>query len=197
VSPRSQEITVLLGRTREGSTSARAELVALLYPELRRIAERYMGRERRGHTLQTTALVNEAFVRLVEGEERGWQNRAHFYATAATAMRRILVDYARQSACMKRGGNQQRIDLDQVAIGTENNPDNILALDSALERLRQLDARQEQVVELRFFGGLSVGEIAEVLGISERTVKRDWSMARAWLHAEIAAEHPNEPGTLG
>jgi RNA polymerase sigma factor (TIGR02999 family) len=98
---------------------------------------------------------------------------------------------------MKRGGNQQRIDLDQVAIGTENNPDNILALDSALERLRQLDARQEQVVELRFFGGLSVGEIAEVLGISERTVKRDWSMARAWLHAEIAAEHPNEPGTLG
>lgn len=180
-----QEITMLLGALRNGDDNARDKLVPLLYPELRRLAAYYMRREQPGHTLQATALVHEAYIKLVGQPSDSWQNRAHFFATAAQVMRRILVDQARARKAEKRGGEMPALALDEaLATAGEKEPD-LEALDDALTTLAKTNPRQSRVVELRFFAGLSVEEIAEVLGVSEVTVKRDWSVARAWLHREI------------
>lgn len=179
-----EQITQLLSEMRGGKQDASAKLAPLVYNELHRIAQRYMGRERSDHTLQATVLVNEAFMRLV-GQETTFQNRSHFYAIASQVMRRILVDYARAHSAQKRGGALNKVDLEEVPILTEPQSEKMLALDEALSRLSQWDPVQSRVVEMRFFGGLTDKEIGEVLGVSVRTVKREWSLAKAWLYSEI------------
>jgi RNA polymerase sigma factor (TIGR02999 family) len=181
-----KEITGLLVAWGNGDESALEHLTPLVYEELHRLAHHYMGHERGGHTLQSTALVNEAYVRLIDWKNVRWQNRAHFFGVSAQLMRRILVDFARSRKFQKRGGSAQRLDLDEAAIvGGEKDAD-LVALDEALDSLAKLDARQAKVVELRFFGGLSIEEAAEVLKVSEGTVRRDWSLARAWLRRQIS-----------
>jgi RNA polymerase sigma factor (TIGR02999 family) len=182
----SGEITRLLTRLKQGDREAQQQLIPLVYGELRRLAAHYMRMERSDHTLQATALVHEAFLRITTAGEIDWQSRAHFFAVAAQTMRRVLVDYARASNSSKRAGTHQRISLDSAVVYNEDQSDGMVALDEALLRLEQLDPRQCRVVELRFFAGMSLDETAEVLGISTRTVKRDWNMARAWLHAELS-----------
>lgn len=187
----SNEVTLLLRAWGEGDAQALERLTPLVYQELHRIARGYMRKERPDHTLQTTALINEAYVRLVDVRKVSWQDRAHFFAVCARAMRRILVDHARSRGYLKRGGGQIGVHLDAI---TELNwtPDsNILELDDALNRLSALDPRKGKVVELRFFGGLSVDETAEALGISPETVMRDWKLARAWLFRELTAGQCN------
>lgn len=179
-----EQITHLLGEMSAGKQDAADQLAPLVYKELHRIAQRYMGRERGDHTLQATILVNEAFMKLA-GQETTWQNRSHFYAVASQVMRRILVDYARAHAAQKRGGAMNRVDLEEVPILAESHPEKMLALDEALSRLSQWDPVQSRIVEMRFFGGLTDKEIGEVLGVSMRTVKREWSLAKAWLYSEI------------
>lgn len=183
--PSPKEITRLLVAWGDGDESALEGLTPLVYEELRRLAHHYMGRERPGHTLQTTALVNEAYVRLIDWKHVHWQNRAHFFGVAAQLMRRILVDFARARGYAKRGGGALAVTLDDAALVSNNKGADIVALDEALVSLAELDARQSQVVELRFFGGLSIEETAEVLKVSPGTVRRDWSLARAWLHREL------------
>ena len=180
------DITVLLTELRAGNRTAESRLMPLVYHELRRVAGRYMRRERPDHTLQPTALVHEAYLRLVGQREISWQNRAHFYGVAAQLMRRILVDHARARQAEKRGGHETKIALEEGLAFTGEKGAELLALDEALRRLAQRDPRQCRAVELRFFGGLSEDEAAEVLGISTRTLKRDWRVARAWLYKEIA-----------
>jgi RNA polymerase sigma-70 factor, ECF subfamily len=180
------DITALLTELQAGSREAEAKLVPLVYNELRRLAGRYMRRERLDHTLQPTALVHEAYLRLIGQRNFQWQNRAHFFGVAAQMMRRILVDHARTKKAEKRGGNAPKVPLNESLACTGEKSAELLALDEALTRLSQRDPRQAQVVELRFFGGLSEEEAAEVLGISPRTVKRDWTVARAWLYKEIS-----------
>jgi len=180
------EITRLLVAWGEGDESALAELAPLVYEELHRLAHHYMGGERAGHTLQTTALVNEAYLRLVDWKNVRWQNRAHFFAVSAQFMRRILVDFARARGYHKRGGGAQPVALDETAVLADDKGTDMVALDDALNALARLDPRQSRVVELRFFGGLNVEETAEVLKVSPATVGRDWSLARAWLHRELA-----------
>jgi RNA polymerase sigma factor (TIGR02999 family) len=175
-----------------GNQAALNELIPLVEQELHRIAHQYMNRESPGHTLQTTALVNEAYLRLIDQNSVRWQNRAHFFAIAAQTMRRILIDHARKSTRAKRGGKARKISLDEVAIVSHDQSAELVALDEALERLAALDPRRGRVVELRFFGGLNVDEIAEVLGISANTVTRDWNMARAWLTRELQREGTEE-----
>jgi RNA polymerase sigma factor (TIGR02999 family) len=170
---------------RDGDKEAESKLMALVYDELHHIAERYMRRERSDHTLQPTALVNEAYMRMLTQRDREWNGRVHFFAVAAQAMRRILVDHARAHRSGKRGGARAKLELQDTLIAAQEQPDHLLALDAALNRLAEWDARQGKVVELRVFGGLSEDEIAQTLGVSVRTVKRDWSMAKAWLHGEI------------
>jgi RNA polymerase sigma factor (TIGR02999 family) len=177
----------LLGQLRVGHGEARAELAALVYQELHDIARRLMRGEREGHTLQATALVHEAFIRLLGGTEAEWESRAHFFAVAATAMRRILVDYARSHSASKRGGELRRVDFKEPAVVGRDDLDQVIAIDRALTKLASWDPRQSLIVELRFFAGLSEDEIAAQLRVSTRTVKRDWRMARAWLHAELAS----------
>jgi len=184
MSPTSAEVTQLLQGVRDGDERAISRLMPLVYGELRRLAGRYMRDERGNHTLQPTALVHEAYLRLVDQKGVKWQGRAHFMGVAAQMMRRILVDHARGHARVKRGGAQIRVPLEEAMVLPENDGQ-LLALDEALKRLSEIDPRQSRIVELRFFGGLSVEETAEVLGVSPKTVKRDWSVARAWLHAEI------------
>lgn len=179
------DITLLLAELRAGNSSAESRLLSLVYDELRRLARRYMRGERPDHTLQPTALVHEAYLRLAGQRGVDWQDRAHFFGVAAQLMRRILVDHARARNAEKRGGHEPRIALDDALAFTEEKCAELLALDEALSRLAQRDPRQARVVELRFFGGLSEDEAAEVLGISTRTLKRDWSVARAWLFKEI------------
>jgi RNA polymerase sigma factor (TIGR02999 family) len=179
------EVTRLLGELRAGTPGAEAQLFALVYDELRRIAGSYLRRERPDHTLQPTALVNEAYLRLVEQSEQNWQNRAHFIGIGAHLMRQILIDHARKRAAIKRGGDAHAVTLDDVALPQVLQLEELLNLDQALSRLELLDKRQSRIVELRFFGGLSEEEIGQVLGVSVRTVKRDWNVARAWLYAEI------------
>ncbi len=179
------DITRLLQQAGRGNREAASQLMPLVYDELRRIASFYMRGERKGHTLNTTALVHEAYLRLVDNERIGYQNRAHFYALAAQAMRRVLVDWARRRQAAKRGGGQAKIELEKGAAVTEEQSEEILALDEALARLEQFDERQSKIVELRFFGGLTIAEVAQTLQISPATVKREWSMARAWLYAQI------------
>lgn len=168
-----------------GNREALDKLMPIVYEELRRQAARYLKHERQGHTLQTTALVHEAYVRLIDQAGVRWQNRAHFYGIAAEMMRRILVDHARKRNAAKRGGDAVKVTLnEEVQPAPEQNLD-LIAVDEALNRLAALDQQQARVVELRFFGGLNVEETAEVLGISDRTVKRDWSVARAWIRREL------------
>src|SRR5262249_1120927 len=171
--------------------------VPVVYGELRRLAGSYMRRERQDHTLQATALVHEAYLKLVEQRSVNWQSRAHFFGVAAQLMRRILIDHARGHLRQKRGGEQKKLSLDQAYIFSEQQSAELLAVDEALERLSKLDPRQARVVELRFFGGLSVEEAAEVLGVSPKTVKRDWSVAKTWLYADLKARHGIDAATMG
>lgn len=179
------EITFLLQKIRDGDSEAQTQLWEQLYPELHRLAERYCRGERDGHTLSPTALLHEAYFQLVKQSDKDWESRAHFIGVAAQVMRRILVDYARAYRADKRAGAHQNISLDDGLVVAPERPDQILALDEALLRLSSLDARQSRIVELRFFGGLSDKETAEVLGISIRTVTREWGMAKAWLYGEL------------
>jgi RNA polymerase sigma factor (TIGR02999 family) len=180
-------ITELLIRWNGGDQSALEELMPLVYGELRRLANNYLRRERGGHTLQPTALVNEAYLRLVDQRNANWQNRAQFYGIAAQLMRRILVDHARMKQAEKRGGvEQQRVSISQAHLGSKKPDFDVLALHEALEELSSLDPQQERIVELKFFGGLSIDEVAEVLGVGHATVERDWKMARAWLRQKLA-----------
>jgi RNA polymerase sigma factor (TIGR02999 family) len=185
MTPSPQEVTQLLIDWTNGSEAARDELMPLVYEELRRLAHRHMGRERPGHTLQTSALVNEAYLRLIDQKNVRWQSRAHFFAIAAQIMRRILVDYARSRRYAKRGGGAPRVSLNEAAVASESRSAEVVALDEALKGLAAIDPRKGQIVELRFFGGLSVEETAEVLGVSPGTVMRDWTLAKAWLRKEM------------
>ena len=181
------EITRLLQAWAQGENVVLEELLPLVYAELHCLAAHYMGREAPGHTLQATALVNEAYLRLLHARDIRWKDRAHFFAVSAQIMRRILVDLARSKRSRKHGGEPHLI-LDEVAIVSFDRSADFLALDEALERLAALSVRQSQVVELRYFGGLSETEVAEVLKVSERTVRHDWSLARVWLYRELATQ---------
>ena len=180
------ELTQLLIDWNNGDQSAFDRLMPLIDEELRRLAHRYMSREREGHTLQTTALVNEAFVRLVNRKNVNWQNRAHFFGIAAPLMRTILVDHARSHACVKRGGGAFKLELDDALVVSQEKASEVIALDDALKELARLDPQQSRIVELRFFGGLTVEETAEVLHLSPATIKREWSTAKAWLYQELS-----------
>jgi RNA polymerase sigma-70 factor (ECF subfamily) len=185
VDPSAGEVTQLLNELENRQEEVTPKLFELLYGELRRLAQYYLKNERPDHTLQATALVHEAYVKLV-GADPHWRNRTHFFAIASSAMRRILVDQARAKHAAKRPDPQQRVDLDEVPLLSQQNFDEIIALDRALERLSELDALQARVVELRYFGGLTAEESAAALGISVSTVNRDWVVAKAWLHAELS-----------
>jgi RNA polymerase sigma factor (TIGR02999 family) len=188
-----QEVTQLLADWSCGDPAALEKLTPLVYEELRRLAHRYMEGQRTDHTLQTTALVNEAYLRLADQKRPNFTNRSHFFAVAAKAMRQILIDQARASQRQKRGAGASKVELNEAALVLPEQPRAILDLNDALERLATLDSRKAQVVELRYFGGLKENEIAEVLKISTVTVRRDWVFARAWLYAELQtpANHAN------
>jgi RNA polymerase sigma factor (TIGR02999 family) len=181
----SSELTQFLVDWSNGSEEALARLMPLVYDELRYLASRYLRHERAGHTLQTTALVHEAYIRLIDQHQVSWQNRAHFYGIAAQMMRRILVDHARGQQADKRGGGDPKLELDEAIAFAQEREVDLIALDEALTTLSTLDPRQSRIVELRFFGGLTVEEVAEVLAISRATIKREWSMAKAWLLLQI------------
>lgn len=182
----SGDITLLLMKAQSGDGIAAANLMPLVYAELKKLAIHYMNNERDGHTLQPTALVNEAYIKLVDHTRINWKSRSHFIGVAAQLMRQVLIDHARQQQALKRGGKaKQFIELDENHVFSPVQSDVLLDLDDALERLATLDKRQCEIVTLRFFGGLSVEETAEVLGIAPRTVKLHWSLARAWLHREM------------
>lgn len=190
--PQAKDVTQILAAWRDGDSSALNELLPLIYDELRQQADRYLRRESPGHTLQATALVNEAYLRLVDQTHVNWQNRAHFFGAAANLMRQILIQHARAKHAEKRGGEAQKLYLDEVSgladnLVKEQNLD-LLALDDALNQLAVVAPQQSRVVELRFFAGLSIEETAEALGISPATVKREWNMAKAWLHREISKQ---------
>lgn len=184
-----QRVTELLQQWSQGDEAALSELTPLVYEELRRLAHRYMEGERTDHTLQTTALVNEAYLRLADQTNPNWQSRAHFFAVAARGMRRILVSYARTNRAQKRGGGGAKIELDEAAILSPAKSKEIVDLHEALERLATLNSRKAQVVELKYFGGLNHDEIAEVMKISTVTVRRDWIFAKTWLYDEL---HSND-----
>jgi len=186
MAPSPQEVTRLLLEWGKGDQAALDKLMPLIYAELKVMAKRYMSREDPAHTLQTTALINETYLRLVEQPERRWQNRAHFFGVAAQVMRHILVDYARARHNLKRGGEAQVISLDEAAAVSRGQAAELVALDDALTALAALDRRQAQVVELRYFGGLSVEETAEILKVSPDTVRRDWRLAKMWLLRELS-----------
>jgi RNA polymerase sigma-70 factor (ECF subfamily) len=181
----SQEITQLLLAWNEGDEQALARLMPLVQDELHRLAHRYMAGERSGHPLQTTALINEAYLRLIDSSRVRWQNRSHFFAVSAQLMRRILVDAARARHKQKRGGDVIHVSLDEAMIVSRERGPDVIALDEALKTLATLDPRKSKVIELRFFGGLSVEETAEVLGVSPVTVMRDWGLAKTWLLREL------------
>jgi RNA polymerase sigma-70 factor, ECF subfamily len=180
-----EAVTVLLEAMQRGDATAGEKLVPILYTELHRLARGYMRRERANHTLQPTALINEAFVRLAQDTPSA-QSRAHFVALAANVMRRVLVDHARTRVAGRHGGGQQKLPLEEGLAFSEQQPRDMIALNDALDRLEKTNSRQAKVVELRFFGGFSVEEIASILGIAPRSVKRDWALARVWLHKEIS-----------
>ena len=184
--PPAKEVTQLLIDWSGGDQAAFDNLVPLVYEELRRLAHHYMSREHVGHTLQTTALVNEAYLRLVDQKRMRWQNRAHFFAIAAQMMRRILVDYARKRRYAKRGGELLKVSLAEAEGLTEERVADVVALDEALKNLAEIDPQQSSVVELRFFGGLTIEETAEVLGLSRDMVNREWMTAKAWLYQEMS-----------
>ena len=177
----SHDVTHLLARWKDGDETALQQLVPIVHEELRRVAQRQMARERPGHMLQPTALVNEAYLRLVNLKQMQWQNRAHFFAMGARLMRRILVDFARSRGYQKRGGGAKQVSFTEALEVAECEATDVVALNDALEALADVDERKSQVVELRFFGGLSVEETAEVLSVSRETVRRDWKVAKMWL----------------
>ncbi|MGH9839605.1 MAG: sigma-70 family RNA polymerase sigma factor [Blastocatellia bacterium] len=184
----SQEITQLLLAWGEGDQEALERLMPLVLGELRSLARLYMNRQRPGHTLQTTALVNEAYLRLVDSSRVKWQSRAHFFAVSAQLMRRVLVDFARSRQNLKRGGGARQVSLDEALVVSSERGEELIALDDALSALAEFNPRQSRIVELRYFGGLSEEETAEALKISIRTVRRDWSLARAWLYRELSCQ---------
>lgn len=184
----SQEATKIVNALGAGDVSRAERLVELVYDELRQMAGRFMAQEEIGHTLQPTALANEVFLKLIKQDQVNWQGRSHFLAVGAQAMRRFLVDYARTKKRAKRGGGLRRIELNEGQVFSTGCSEDVLALDAALQELAQLNTRHARIVELRFFSGMSMDEIAEVLGISKRTVERDWTMVRAWLRQRLAEE---------
>jgi len=186
MTPASNEVTQLLVAWGNGDQAARDQLMPLVYAELHRLAHRHIKRERPGHTLQTSALVNEAFVRLVDQRDVHWQSRAHFFGIAAQMMRRILVDYARKRQFAKRGGNQLQVSLNEELVAANQRSAEVVLLDDALTQLAEIDERKSKVVELKFFGGLSIEETAEALGVSPGTVMRDWTLAKAWLRRAMS-----------
>ena len=192
ITERPTNITALLLQWGKGDVVARERLIPLVHQELHQIARRCMAGERVGHSLQATALVNEAYVRLVDGKAVAWQDRAHFLAVSARVMRRILVDHARARHAQKRGGEGARVTFDEALVVTDEPRQNFVALDDALEALAKFDERKSRVVELRFFGGLSVEETASVLNVSADTVMRDWRLAKAWLQGEMRGDHPED-----
>ena len=194
--PSTHDITQLLHSWSEGDQEALERLTPLVYRALHRLAVHYMGQEKPGHTLQATALVNEAFVRLIDWKNVQWQNRAHFFAISAQLMRRVLVDYARSRLYAKRGGSARPVSLDEAPAVTDDRLTALLEVDVALERLAAIDPRKALVVELRHFGGMSVEETAEVLNVSRITVIRHWNFAKAWLLRELAETKERESGTL-
>jgi RNA polymerase sigma factor (TIGR02999 family) len=182
------EVTALLAAFESGDEAAMDQLAPLVYEALRRLARRHLAGQRRGHTLQTADLVNEAYLKLVNVKGTGWTNRVHFFAVASRAMRSVLVDYARRRGYAKRGGNPVRVSLSEADQISVQNTAEVVAVDEALSRLAALDPRKAKIVELRYFGGLSVEETAQVLDLSSRTIKREWRWARAWLYRELGAE---------
>lgn len=190
------KVTRLLLEWSNGNQQALEDMLPLIYNELRHLAHNLLYRERPGHTLQTTALVHEAYLKLIDQRDANWQNRAHFFAIAAQAMRRILIDSARRHAAIKRGEAGEKISLDEAAnISLEPNT-NLLALDEALNTLSEIDPQQTRIVELRYFGGLTIEETAEVLDLSPATIKREWAMARAWLHHALTTDGPSTPPSI-
>lgn len=185
MNPRATDVTTLLNRWADGDQHASAQLLPVIYEELRRLAARRLRHERPGHTLQATALVHEVYLKLVGQPNARWQNRAHFFALASHLMRRILVDYARTQQRVKRGGGREKISLDEVLLIAPDRTDELLAVHEALSRLEELDARQGRIVELRYFGGLTLDEAAELLEVSAKTVMREWNIAKAWLYGEL------------
>ena len=183
-----QEVTQLLGDWSGGDAGALEKLIPLVQPELHRLAHYYMSRERAGHTLQTTALLNEAYLQLTDKTPLRWQNRTHFMSVAAQLMRRIMVDHARARHALKRGAGAIRVTLDETALVAEERAEELLALDEALEKLAEFDRRRCEIVEMRYFGGMTVEEIADVLKVHPNTVMRDWRAAKAWLYAELTTE---------
>jgi RNA polymerase sigma-70 factor (ECF subfamily) len=190
--PAKSDVTQLLKAWSDGDDAALAQLTPLVYDELHRMAQRCMAREQPGHTLQTSALVNEAFLRLVDVHQVSWQNRAHFFAISARMMRRILTDFARSRHYLKRGGDARYVTFDEALVVCRQPDTDIVAIDEALSRLASLDARKGKVVELRFFGGLSVEETAEAMNISPETVMRDWKFAKMWLRRALSGEDADE-----
>jgi RNA polymerase sigma factor (TIGR02999 family) len=190
--PANPDVTQLLKAWGDGDDAALAQLTPLVYDELHRMAQRCMAREQPGHTLQTSALVNEAYLRLVDVQKVSWQNRAHFFAISARMMRRILTDFARSRHYLKRGGDVRHVTFDEALVVSDQPQTDIVAIDQVLSRLALLDGRKAQVVELRFFGGLSVEETAEVMKISPETVMRDWKFARIWLRRALSGDSSNE-----
>lgn len=193
----SSDVSLLLSELSRGNQEAGEKLVPLVYEELKRLAKSYMRRERPDHTLQATALVNEAYLKLVKQNAVNWQGRSHFFGIAAQLMRRILIDHARGHLREKRGGAKEVLPLNEALVFSPERSEELVILDEALERLSKIDARQSRIVELRFFGGLSVEEAAEFLGISPKTVKRDWSVAKAWLHGELRQTDGDVPRAVG
>lgn len=191
-----EEVTVLLNRLGEGDHNAASQLVPLVYEELRRMASNCLRRERPGHTLQATALVHEAYIKLAGQQDAKWQNRAQFFAVASQLMRRILVDYARAQLRSKRGGKQQKISLDDSLLVSPGRTDELLAINESLARLEAMDPRQARIVELRYFGGLTLDETAEVLHISSKTVLREWNFAKAWLYGNLKERHADDAREL-
>ncbi len=182
----SDNVTQLLQNWSDGDEEALDRLIPIVYEELRRQAARYLRRERHDHTLQTTALIHEAYLRLIDQQHVRWQNRAHFYGIAAQLMRRILVDHARKGQARKRGGSAVKLPLDEAVVRSKGRDLNLVALDEALARLAAIDERKGRIVELKYFSGLSTEEVAEVLGVSPATVRHDWSLAKAWLRRELS-----------
>jgi len=190
--PAPSQVTQLLGDWSSGDQSALEKLIPLVQPELHRLAHHYMSREAVGHTLQTTALLNEAYLQLVDDPKRIWENRTHFVAATAQLMRRIMVDHARERRAVKRGGGALKVSLDDAALVTERRSEELLALDEALEKLAALDPLKSQIVELRYFGGLTVEETATFLKMSHRSVEREWTMAKAWLYRALSGRETDD-----
>jgi RNA polymerase sigma-70 factor, ECF subfamily len=193
---RAEEVTVLLNRLGDGDQNAAALLVPLVYEELRRMASNCLRHERPGHTLQATALVHEAYIKLAGQQDAKWQNRSQFFAVASQLMRRILVDYARAQLRGKRGGKQQKISLDDSLLVSPDRTDELLVINESLARLEAMDPRQARIVELRYFGGLTIDETAEVLRISSKTVLREWNVAKAWLYGYLKEHHADDAREL-